>query len=57
MYYLVDIIIMENQEENIKTKDDNYQLTPIRVFEDNEDIWYSNINKSKLNQQDSLQNE
>merc|ERR1712224_801040 len=23
------------------------QLTPIRVFEDNEDIWYSNINKSK----------
>ena len=24
-----------------------YQLTPIRVFEDNEDIWFSNINKSK----------
>ena len=23
-----------------------YQLSPIRVFEDNEDIWYSNINKS-----------
>ena len=23
------------------------QLTPIRVFEDNEDIWYSNINNSK----------
>ena len=23
------------------------QLTPIRVFEDNEDIWFSNINKSK----------
>ena len=30
----------------IKTKD-NYQITPIRVFEDNEDIWFSNINKSK----------
>ena len=23
------------------------QITPIRVFEDNEDIWFSNINKSK----------
>ena len=30
----------------IKTEDDN-QITPIRVFEDNEDIWFSNINKSK----------
>ena len=30
----------------IKTEDEN-QLTPIRVFEDNEDIWFSNINKSK----------
>ena len=30
----------------IKTEDKK-QLTPIRVFEDNEDIWYSNINKSK----------
>ena len=30
----------------IKTKHDN-QITPIRVFEDNEDIWFSNINKSK----------
>ena len=30
----------------IETKDRN-QLTPIRVFEDNEDIWFSNINKSK----------
>ena len=30
----------------IKTEDDK-QLTPIRVFEDNEDIWFSNINKSK----------
>merc|ERR1739841_51650 len=30
----------------IKTEDKN-QLTPIRVFEDNEDIWISNINKSK----------
>ena len=29
----------------IKTKDK--QITPIRVFEDNEDIWFSNINKSK----------
>ena len=30
----------------IETEDDN-QLTPIRVFEDNEDIWYSNIPKSR----------
>merc|ERR1712137_1527166 len=30
----------------IKTEDEN-QITPIRVFEDNEDIWFSNINKSK----------
>ena len=30
----------------IKTEDKK-QLTPIRVFEDNEDIWCSNINKSK----------
>ena len=30
----------------IKTEDSN-QHTPIRVFEDNEDIWFSNINKSK----------
>ena len=30
----------------IETEQEN-QLTPIRVFEDNEDIWYSNINKSK----------
>ena len=27
--------------------DDYEQITPIRVFEDNEDIWFSNINKSK----------
>ena len=27
--------------------EDNEQITPIRVFEDNEDIWFSNINKSK----------
>ena len=27
--------------------EDNYQITPSRVFEDNEDIWFSNINKSK----------
>ena len=26
---------------------DRKQLKPIRVFEDNEDIWFSNINKSK----------
>ena len=30
----------------IKTGNAN-QLTPIRVFEDNEDIWFSNINKLK----------
>ena len=30
----------------IETKD-MYQLTPIRVFEDKEDIWCSNIGKSK----------
>ena len=30
----------------IKTED-NKQITPIRVFEENEDIWFSNINKSK----------
>ena len=30
----------------IKTEHEN-QITPIRVFEDNEDIWFSNINKSK----------
>ena len=27
--------------------EDEFQITPIRVFEDNEDIWFSNINKSK----------
>ena len=36
----------EYSQLGIKTEDDN-QLTPIRVFEDNEDIWFSNINKSK----------
>ena len=30
----------------IETEDEE-QLTPIRVFEGNEDIWYSNIIKSK----------
>ena len=30
----------------IKTEDEN-QFTPIRVFEDNEDIWCSNIGKPK----------
>jgi len=29
------------------TTEDYKQITPIRVFEDNEDIWFSNINKSK----------
>ena len=36
----------EYSKLGIKTEDDN-QITPIRVFEDNEDIWFSNINKSK----------
>ena len=36
----------EYSQLGIKTEDEN-QLTPIRVFEDNEDIWFSNINKSK----------
>jgi len=31
----------------IKTEDNKNLLTPIRVFENNEDIWFSNINKSK----------
>ena len=30
----------------IKTED-KYQIIPIRVFEDNENIWHSNIPKSK----------
>merc|ERR1711862_1052558 len=30
----------------IKTEHDA-QITPIRVFEDNEDVWFSNINKKK----------
>ena len=47
-----------NVSEQLGSKTPNkFQHTPIRVFEGNEDIWYSNINKSKLNQQDSLQNE
>ena len=36
----------EFSQIGIKTETNN-QLTPIRVFEDNEDIWCSNINKSK----------
>ena len=36
----------EYSQLGIKTEDDN-QLTPIRVFEDNEDILFSTINKSK----------
>ena len=35
-----------NHNLGIETED-NKQITPIRVFEDNEDIWFSNINKSK----------
>ena len=30
----------------IKTSED-HQLTPIQVFQDNEDIWHSNIAKNK----------
>ena len=33
-------------QQDFKTEDIN-QITPIRVFEENEDIWFSNINKSK----------
>ena len=29
------------------TTDDDFQLSPIRVFKDNEDIWYSNVIKTK----------
>ena len=36
----------EYSKLGIKTEDEN-QHTPIRVFEDNEEIWFSNINKSK----------
>ena len=36
----------DNSQLGIKTENEK-QLTPIRVFEDNEDIWCSNINKSK----------
>ena len=36
----------EYSQLGIKTENDN-QITPIRVFEDNEDIWFSNIPKSK----------
>merc|ERR1712000_573242 len=36
----------EYSQLGIKTEHKK-QLTPIRVFEDNEDIWFSNINKSK----------
>ena len=42
----------DSSQLGIKTKDKwslTYEkiMTPIRVFEDNEDIWYSNIGKSK----------
>ena len=36
----------ECSQLGIKTED-NKQLTPIRVFEENEDIWYSSVYKSK----------
>ena len=36
----------EYSQLGIKTENDD-QLTPIRVLENNEDIWFSNINKSK----------
>ena len=36
----------DNSQLGIKTEHEN-QITPIRVLEDNEDIWFSNINKSK----------
>ena len=36
----------KDSQLGIKTENDN-QITPIRVFEENEDIWFSNINKSK----------
>ena len=32
---------------NLGLSEASYTMTPIRVFEGNEDIWYSNINKSK----------
>ena len=40
----------------IETEDEN-QLTPIRVFEDNEDIWYSNIKSKATSPTSTLTNE
>ena len=37
----------EYSQLGIETKNNSHQITPIRVFEDNEDIWCSNIFKSK----------
>ena len=38
----------DNSFEQLGTAtEDEFQTTPIRVFEGNEDIWFSNINKSK----------
>ena len=37
----------ENTQLGIETEHDN-QITPIRVFENNEDIWCSNINSLKV---------
>merc|ERR1711982_94498 len=36
-----------NYYSQLGIKTEHKQLTPIRVFENNEDIWFSNINKSK----------
>ena len=36
-----------NEYSQLGITTDGILLTPSRVFEDNEDIWYSNINKSK----------
>ena len=36
---------LSNFKDSVAENDN--QITPIRVFEDNEDIWFSNINKSK----------
>ena len=36
-----------NQELGFETSKNYYQTTPIQVFKENEDIWYSNNPKSK----------
>ena len=37
-----------NDYSQVGIETDDIQTTPIRVFQDNEDIWCSNINKSKV---------